>query len=116
MTCNQRPTSMLTAVLIAVVAALSLALPTRADAWGERQAIRSCGANWVSSWAIPGGGRANTQRIRGNCSGQLQAGVRASNGYTKWGPQDATYAVAMFAGHWVGGSHRGCYSCAASLT
>ncbi len=116
MTSHRRLLLLLAGVFACLAVAISLLAPQPAGAWGERQAVRGCGTNWITSYPISRGGRAVTQKLRGNCSGNLYAGVRNSAGGARWGPAHRTYAIASFAGSYVGGTHRGCYECGSSLT
>ncbi len=104
----------ITAGVAATILALATAAP--AGAWGERTAYRSCGANWIESWATPAGGHANTIKLSGSCSGQLQVGLRSSSGLTRWLEGSSRSASLTLNGKFVGGLHRGCYSCATSFT
>lgn len=97
---------------------LSLLSPARAEAWGERAAVRSCGTNWISSWAVPGGGHSRTQRVSGSCNDRLGAGLRVSSGYFPMAFA-STINTAIYVtkpGSYIGGVHAGCPSCGYSST
>jgi hypothetical protein len=116
-TVNHRPRPLLASTIgVAIAALIALAAPAPAFGWGERQATRSCGTNWITSYPVSGGGRAATQELRGTCTGNLYAGLRTASVYARWGAPHASYVTVTFAGTWVGGTHRGCYECSASLT
>ena len=113
----RRPHRLILGGVLAVAALLVALGPAQpASAWGERQATRSCGANWIESWATPTGGQSNTHRLGGNCPGRLTSGLRTSGGLVYYARGTNVNASFKRDGRWVGGAHQGCDACAYSFT
>ena len=110
-----------TATVVLALAALLGPTSTPAGAWGERDAVRSCGTNWIQSWATSTEWRAQTSTRTGSCAGPLVSAIRFSDGSLRRvivGSSTAASSTLARSGNpgAVGGGHRGCPTCGLSTT
>lgn len=101
--------------MVAVTAFAFLPAQSAQALGNNRDVSRSCGVNHVSSGRYSGTyAWAQTTRVSGNCTGQLGAGLRASDGYTYPrvnGTREAAYADEVDSAGFGTGMHWGCLSC-----
>jgi hypothetical protein len=103
------------ATMVAVTAFALLPAQSAQALGNNRDVSRSCGVNNVASGRYSGTfAWAQTTRVSGNCTGQLGAGLRASDGYTHPrvnGTRERAYTENRDAAGFGTGMHWGCLSC-----
>lgn len=90
-----------------------------AEAFGFNRAVsRTCGDNWVSSSGDLTNGQAVTSHYSGSCNDKLVAGLN-HGGAVKWTTSTSVRGTARHAASGLGdttGRHKGCPSCAVTLS
>lgn len=91
-----------------------------AEAFGYNRAVqRTCGSNWVLSSGSLSSGTATTSQYSGSCKDVLYAGLNKEGHGVQWAAGVAVNSLAKIDRTQLGdttGRHKGCQSCAVTLS